>query len=79
MKWVTRVRARVDRIACPWLGSRFIDREPTFRFVPAPAVVRVAADEGAIPFDVPGVELGHHGERCSSYDALSAYCRAAVR
>jgi hypothetical protein len=73
MKWVTRERARVDRIACPWLVSRFIDREPTFLFVPAPAVMRVAAEEGAIPFDVPGVELGHHGERCSFDAFLEAY------
>jgi hypothetical protein len=73
MKWVTRERARVDRIACPWLVSRFIDREPTFLFVPAPAVMRVAAEEGAIPFDVPGVELGHHGERCSFDAFLDAY------
>jgi hypothetical protein len=73
MKWVTRERARVDRIACPWLVSRFVDREPTFLFVPAPAVMRVAAEEGAIPFDVPGVELGHHGERCSFDAFLDAY------
>jgi hypothetical protein len=73
MKWVTRERARVDRIACPWLVSRFIDREPTFLFVSAPAVMRVAAEEGAIPFDVPGVELGHHGERCSFDAFLETY------
>jgi hypothetical protein len=69
MKWVTREKARVDRIACPWLISRFIDREPTFLFVPAGEVMAVATREGAIPFDVPGVELGHHGERCS-FDAF---------
>jgi hypothetical protein len=69
MKWVTRERARVDRIACPWLISRFIDKEPTFRFVPANQVREVAAREGAIPYDIPGVELGHHGERCS-FDAF---------
>ena len=69
MQWVTRERGRVDRIACPWLISRFIDREPTFRFVPAGEVMEVAAREGAVPFDVPGVELGHHGERCS-FDAF---------
>lgn len=73
MKWVTRERARVDRIACPWLVSRFIDREPTFLFVPAAAVMRVAAEEGAIPFDVPGVQLGHHGERCSFDAFLETY------
>lgn len=69
MKWVTREKARVDRIACPWLISRFIDREPTFLFVPAGEVTAVAEREGAIPFDVPGVDLGHHGGRCS-FDAF---------
>ena len=66
MKWVTREKARVDRIACPWLISRFIDKQPTFLFVPKDQVVSVAEREGAIPYDIPGVELGHHGERCSS-------------
>ena len=69
MKWVTRERARVDRIACPWLISRFIDKEPTFLFVPANQVREVAERESATPYDIPGVELGHHGERCS-FDAF---------
>jgi hypothetical protein len=69
VKWVTRERARVDRIACPWLIRRFIDPEAVFLFVPADQVMAVADAEGAIPFDVPGVELGHHAERCS-FDAL---------
>ena len=69
MKWITREKARVDRIACPWLISRFIDREPTFLFVPSSQVLSVAEGEGAIPYDVPNVELGHHGERCS-FDAF---------
>lgn len=69
MKWVTREKARVDRIACPWLIARFIDREPEFLFVPADQVMAVAAREGAVPFDVPGVELGHHGAGCS-FDAF---------
>jgi protein-tyrosine-phosphatase len=69
MKWVTREKARVDRIACPWLIARFIDAEPVFRFVPADRVAATAAAEGAIPFDVPGVELGHHADRCS-FDAF---------
>lgn len=69
MKWITREKARVDRIACPWLISRFIDREPTFLFVPSSQVLSVAEREGAIPYDVPNVELGHHGERCS-FDAF---------
>jgi hypothetical protein len=69
MKWVTRQKARVDRIACPWLISRFIDKDPTFLFVPADQVKQVAEREGAIPFDIPDVELGHHGDRCS-FDAF---------
>ncbi len=69
MKWVTRERARVDRIACPWLISRFIDREPTFLFVPADEVMSVARREGATPYDVAGVELGHRDEACS-FDAF---------
>ena len=69
MKWVTREKARVDRIACPWLISRFIDKQPTFLFVPKDQVLSVAEREGAIPYDIPGVELGHHGERCS-FDAF---------
>ena len=69
MKWVTRERARVDRIACPWLITRFIDKEPTFLFVPARDVLAVAKKEEAIPYDVPDVELGHHGHQCS-FDAF---------
>jgi hypothetical protein len=69
MKWVTRERARVDRIACPWLISRFIDKEPTFLFVPTNQVMAVAEREKAIPYDVPNVELGHHGDHCS-FDAF---------
>lgn len=74
MKWVTRERARVDRIACPWLIRRFIDPDPTFLFVPADQVMEVARREGATPYDVPGVELGHHGDRCS-FDAFLAVYR----
>ena len=69
MKWITREKARVDRIACPWLISRFIDKEPTFLFVPSAQVLTVAEREGAIPYDIPGVELGHRGEQCS-FDAF---------
>ena len=65
MKWVTRERVMVDRVACPWLVRRFVDPEAEFLFVPADQVMNVAAQEGAIPFDVPGVELGHHGKECS--------------
>jgi hypothetical protein len=69
MKWVTRERAKVDRIACPWLIKNFVDREAEFMFVPAEKVLEVAKAEGGTPFDVPGVELGHHGEFCS-FDAI---------
>jgi hypothetical protein len=69
MKWVTREKARVDRIACPWLISRFIDRDPVFLFVPSAEVMKMAEREQAIPYDVPGVELGHHGDQCS-FDAF---------
>ena len=58
MKWVTRERARVDRIACPWLITRFIDPKPELLFVPAKEVRAVAEREGAIPYDIPDVELG---------------------
>lgn len=69
MKWVTRSRARVDRIACPWLIQRFIDKDAEFLFVPDDQVMETARREGALPFDVPGVELGHHGAQCS-FDAF---------
>jgi protein-tyrosine-phosphatase len=69
MKWITRERARVDRIACPWLIARFIDPKPELLFVPAREVLAVAGREGAIPYDVPDVELGHRGPRCS-FDAF---------
>lgn len=69
MNWVSRENARVDRIGCPWLISRFIDPAPRFFFVPAPDVPTVAERESAVPFDVPGVDLGHHGDRCS-FDAF---------
>lgn len=69
MKYVTRAHAKVDRIACPWLIKRFIDKDAEFLFVYADEVMETAQRESAIPFDVPGVELGHHGERCS-FDAI---------
>lgn len=69
MKWVTRARVKVDRVACPWLIGRFIDPEAAFLFVPADQVAAVAARDGATPFDVPGVELGHQGAECS-FDAF---------
>ena len=69
MKWITRERARVDRIACPWLISRFIDPKPEFLFVPASQVPEMARREQAIPYDIANVELGHHGPQCS-FDAF---------
>jgi hypothetical protein len=71
MKWVTRERPKIDRIACPWLILRFIDVQAEFLYVPAGAVLRVAAETGATPYDVPGVEMSHVGERCS-FDAFLA-------
>ena len=69
MKWVTREKAMVDRIACPWLIKNFVDRDAEFLFVPADRVLEVAKSEGATPYDVSGVELGHHGGQCS-FDAI---------
>jgi hypothetical protein len=69
MKWVTREKVKVDRVACPWLITKFIDPQAEFLFVPADRVMDVAQREGAVPFDVPGVEFGHHGKECS-FDAL---------
>ena len=69
MKWVTRGRPKIDRIACPWLIARFIDPQAEFLYVPADKVLSVAAATGAMPYDVPGAELGHVGERCS-FDAF---------
>jgi hypothetical protein len=71
MKWVTRERPKIDRIACPWLVARFIDRDPEFLYVPRDRVMATARETGAIPYDVPDVELGHVGERCS-FDAFLA-------
>jgi hypothetical protein len=69
MRWITRARPKVDRIACPWLIARFVDREPEFHFVPPAEVKTEAARLGAIPFDVEGVELTHDGPLCS-FDAI---------
>jgi hypothetical protein len=73
MKWITRERPKIDRIACPWLIARFIDREPEFLYVPADHVLGVAEETGAVPYDVPGVEMTHVGERCSFDAFLSKY------
>jgi hypothetical protein len=69
MKWVTRARPKVDRVACPWLIKKFVDPEAQFLYVPADQVMIAAERENAIPFDVPNVELGHHGTQCS-FDAI---------
>lgn len=73
MKWVTREKAKVDRIACPWLISRFIDKEPEFLFVPKEKVLEVAKSKNAIPFDSPGAELYHYevdGKEYVSFDSI---------
>jgi len=69
MKWITRERVKVDRVACPWLIKKFIDPQAEFIFVSGDSVMTVAEREGAIPFDVPGVELGHHDGK-SSFEAM---------
>jgi hypothetical protein len=69
MKWVTRERPKIDRIACPWLIAQFIDKDAEFLYVPADQVMKVAQETGAIPYDVPNVELGHVDELCS-FDAF---------
>jgi len=69
MKWVTRERPKIDRIACPWLILRFIEKDAEFLYVPAEQVLTVAEQTAAIPYDVPGVELTHVGELCS-FDAF---------
>ena len=69
MKWITRARPKVDRVACPWLIKRFVDPAAEFLYVPAEEVMETAARNGAIPFDVANVELGHHGAECS-FDAI---------
>jgi hypothetical protein len=73
MKWVTRERPVIDRIACPWLIARFIDTEPEFLFVPADRVLPVAEETGATPYDIPGVELTHVGDGCSFDTFVSKY------
>ena len=69
MKWVTREHVHVDRVACPWLIRKFIDPKAEFIFVPVEKIEEIVKKEGAIPFDAPGVELGHKGDKCS-FDAI---------
>ena len=73
MLWVTRSHVHVDRVACPWLISRFVDSDAEFLFVPKNQVEKVAAETGAIPFDSPGVELGHHDGKCSFEAIIAKY------
>ena len=74
MKWVTRARPKVDRVACPWLIKRFVDPEAEFLYVPGDRVMDTAKQAGAIPFDVPNVELGHHGPECTFDAIIEKYC-----
>ncbi len=69
MKWITRERPKIDRIACPWLIARFIDKEAEFLYVHSSKVLAIAKEIRAIPYDIPGVEMGHDGELCS-FDAF---------
>ncbi len=69
MKWITRERPKIDRIACPWLIARFIDPEAEFLYVPTPQVLTQAEALGATPYDIPGVEMSHVGDLCS-FDAF---------
>ena len=73
MKWITREHPKIDRIACPWLISRYIDKEPEFLYVPADRVLSEAEATGAVPYDIPGVTLTHVGERCSFDTFLDKY------
>jgi hypothetical protein len=73
MKWITRERVKVDRVACPWLIKKFVDKDAEFFFVPADKVSEEAKRLNAIPYDVKGVELGHHGKECSFEAILKKY------
>jgi hypothetical protein len=73
MLWVTRSHVHVDRVACPWLITRFVDSEAEFLFVPTNQIEKVMAEFGAIPFDAPGVELGHSDGRCSFESIILKY------
>jgi hypothetical protein len=73
MKWITRSHVHVDRVACPWLITRFVDSDAEFLFVPKNQIEKVAEESGAIPFDSPGVELGHKDGRCSFESIIQKY------
>lgn len=73
MRWITRERVKVDRVACPWLIKKFVDKDAEFHFVPAEKVADEAKRLDAVPYDVKGVELGHHGKECSFEAVLKKY------
>ena len=73
MKWITRSHVKVDRVACPWLIRRFVDSDAEFLFVPKSRVEEIANESGAIPFDAPGVELGHKDGKCSFETIIAKY------
>jgi len=73
MLWVTRSHVHVDRVACPWLITRFVDSEADFLFVPTNQIEKAVVESGAIPFDAPGVELGHVEGRCSFESIIHKY------
>jgi hypothetical protein len=73
MLWITRSHVHVDRVACPWLITRFVDSSAEFLFVPKSQVEKTAAETGGIPFDSPGVELGHHDGKCSFETIIEHY------
>src|SRR5712692_479430 len=77
MKWITRERVKVDRVACPWLIRKFVDKEAEFIFVPADKLQAEAKRLGAIPYDAKDVELGHHGKECSFEAIVNKYNLAA--
>ncbi len=72
MKWVTREKAKVDRIACPWLIKKFVDKNPEFVFVPSDRIPQVAKEQGAIPYDCANVELTHYTENGKQYVSFDA-------
>src|SRR6185295_12216566 len=73
MKWITREHVKVDRVACPGLIKKFVEPDAEFLFVAEDKVAEIAEREGAIPFDIPGVELGHHDGMCSFEAIISKY------
>src|SRR5215211_6170141 len=78
MKWITRERVKVDRVACPWLIKKFVDKDAEFIFVPSDKVMAEAKRLDAIPYDVPNVELGHHGKECSFEAIVKKYKPTAI-